>query len=79
MQCINITTLGVVQKVNPNADGTCPSYVLLNQADYNLMVQAYSLSPDEVLHVFSWGFGVVLLFWSLGYAIGVAKGLISKL
>jgi hypothetical protein len=81
MQCITINVFGNVQKVNANADGTCPSnaYILLNNADYSLMVQSYNITPEQVLSVFSWGFGVVLFFWSLGYAVGVAKQMINKL
>ena len=81
MQCITINALGTVQKVNANTDGTCPNnaFIVLNNADYALMVQAYTITPDQVLSVFSWGFGVVLFFWSLGYAVGVAKSVINKL
>lgn len=79
MQCITLRTNGTLQAVNTNTDGTCPTYVLLHQSDYSLMVQAYTVTPEQVLSVFSWGFGVVLLFWSLGYAIGAAKMAISKL
>jgi len=79
MQCIKLKTNGTLQIENLNADGTCSNYVLLQQSDYSLMVQSYNITPEQVLSVFSWGFGVVLLFWSLGYAIGAAKMAISKL
>lgn len=78
MQCISLIE-NTVQLEQANSDGTCSAYVLLNQADYSLMVQSYTITPEQVLTVFGWGFGVVLLFWSLGYAIGVAKMAISKL
>lgn len=79
MQCITLINNGTLQTVATSSDGSCPSYVLLHQSDYALMVQSYTITPEEVLTVFSWGFGVVLLFWSLGYAIGAAKMAISKL
>ena len=81
MQCITINALGFVQRVNANADGTCPTnaFIILNNSDYSLMVQAYEVTPEQVLQVFTWGFGVVLFFWSLGYAVGVAKQMINKL
>lgn len=79
MQCVILTTDGTLQTVNLNPDGSCSAYVLLDQSDYGLMVQAYTVTPEQVLQVFSWGFGAVLLFWSLGYAIGAAKLAISKL
>lgn len=56
---------------------TCAGYVLLSPADYGLMVQSYQIAPADVLYVFSWGFGAVLFFWSLGFAVGAAKKLIS--
>lgn len=80
MQCITINAFGSVQRVNANADGSCPTdaFIILNNADYSLMVQAYEVTPEQVLQVFTWGFGVVLFFWSLGYAVGMAKKMINK-
>lgn len=81
MQCITINVFGSVQRVNANPDGSCPTdaFIILNNADYAMMVQAYQVTPEQVLQVFTWGFGVVLLFWFFGYGIGVAKRVISKL
>ena len=81
MQCYRIKNNGTLQSVAKNTDGSCPSnaFVLMQQNDYALMVQAYEVTPEQVLSVFTWGFGVVMLFWSLGYAVGVAKQAISKL
>lgn len=79
MQCVTLENNGTLQAVNANPDGSCPSYLLLNASDYALMVQSYTITPEQVLAVFSWGFGVVLFFWSLGYAVGVAKSVINKL
>lgn len=81
MQCYEISINGTLQAVQMNLDNTCPngSFVMMQQADYSLMVQAYELTPEQVLQVFTWGFGVVLFFWSLGYAVGVAKQMINKL
>lgn len=79
MQCITLQPDGSIVTELAQTDGTCTAYVLLNQSDYSLMVQSYAITPEEVLSVFSWGFGVVLFFWSLGFAIGAAKTAISKL
>lgn len=38
-----------------------------------------SLNAEEILLSFSWGFGVVVFFWSLGAVIGAAKKTINKL
>ena len=39
----------------------------------------FGITPIEILKVASWGFGVVLLGFLLGYSIGLALGLIKKL
>lgn len=81
MQCVQFKPNGTLQIINNNTDGSCPSgsYLLLEQADYSLMVQAYEVTPAQVAEVFGWGFGTVLFFWFFGYVIGVSKKVISKL
>ena len=37
------------------------------------------IDAATILYVWSWGFGSVLLSWSLGYAVGVAVDTIRKL
>jgi hypothetical protein len=41
--------------------------------------QALNVSPDGIALAFAWGFGAVLLMWSLGYAVDVCKRLIAKI
>lgn len=36
------------------------------------------ITPEQILYVISWGFGVVLLGFLLGYGIGLALGLIKQ-
>ena len=36
------------------------------------------ITPEQILTVISWGFGVVLLGWLLGYGLGRALGIIKK-
>lgn len=36
------------------------------------------ITPELALKCWLWGFGSVLLMWGLGYAIGIATGLIRK-
>lgn len=36
------------------------------------------ITPDQILYVIGWGFGVVLMGWLLGYVLGLAVGLIKK-
>lgn len=39
---------------------------------------AIGINAADVLYAFRWGFGAVLLGWSLGFAVGVAVDLIRK-
>lgn len=47
-------------------------------------IDYYSFDPlqitsGDVLNVYSWGFGVILSMWALGYAVSAAVSLIKKL
>ena len=37
------------------------------------------ITPAEVLQVFGWGVGSVLLFWSLGYSVGAVMTSIRRI
>lgn len=37
------------------------------------------ITPTDVLYVFSWGFGVILAFWALGYGAGCMISAIRKM
>lgn len=36
------------------------------------------VTPEQMIFVIGWGFGVVLFGWILGYGLGLALGLIKK-
>ena len=36
------------------------------------------ITPEQMVYVIGWGFGVVLFGWLLGYGLGLALGLINK-
>ncbi len=36
------------------------------------------INSADIVAVFGWGFGVVVLAWSIGFAIGVAVDVIRK-
>lgn len=86
MQCISLIQEGQTVKVqldNATSSGACPSLVVLSNADYQTITLATAttaepITAETVTSVFGWGFGVVLFFWSLGYAVGVAKQIINK-
>lgn len=77
MLCVAVDGEGFVRAVDPLGDGTCAAFVLVSPSEF---AGAYSqITSAEVLTSFSWGFGAVCFFWSLGAAIGAAKRVISKL
>ena len=39
----------------------------------------FGVSPVEILKVYSWGFGAVLLMFFIGYQLGCALGVIKRL
>lgn len=39
---------------------------------------AIGINAADILYVFKWGFGAVVLAWSLGFAVSVAVELIRK-
>lgn len=44
----------------------------------SVVPQSTGITTAEILYVVTWGFGVVLLGWLLGYGLGLALGLIKK-
>ncbi len=38
----------------------------------------FGVTPDTMLHVYTWGFGAVLSMWAIGYFVGLAVGMIRK-
>lgn len=39
----------------------------------------YDINPANILYVTSWGMGVILMMWALGYAVASAVKVINKL
>ena len=58
---------------------SCAGYVALSPSEYLGLVSNMTPTPEEILFVFSWGFGVVLFFWFLGAGVGAAKKSVNKL
>lgn len=42
-------------------------------------LELVGVNAPDILYVFSWAFGVVILFWSLGWAVGVGVSMLKKL
>ena len=54
--------------------------VLMTQGEYIALVPANTvITSAEILYVISWGFGVVLLGWAIGYVLGLVIGIIKKI
>jgi hypothetical protein len=68
--------------VSPASTGICPqpvewldlSIYMAGPGQYDLL----GITPAEILQTFSWGFGVVALFWSLGFALSTAINVIKR-
>lgn len=70
--CVNFNTVGqLVQTGQDMAD--CTAYALVTATEYSFYELVTVSTPEELLWLYTWGFGAILLPWSIGYAIGVAK------
>lgn len=63
--------------------GECPAgesgYVQWESLALELFdAAALGVTPEVILEVFGWGFGSIILMWSIGYGVGVAKRLIRS-
>jgi len=70
--------------IDPSSIDLCEGYILLEKFEYLNTYQMMDLAllditPENILFVLSWGMGVVLFMWSLGYAIGSAVKVIKSI
>jgi hypothetical protein len=77
MICAELLPDNVLKAVTSSAE-TCAGYVALDPAEYLSLVSSFTPTPEEILFVFSWGFGTVVFFWFLGASIGAGKKGINK-
>lgn len=40
--------------------------------------ELFGITSESILNAYSWGFGSVLMFFLLGYGVGLALGVIKK-
>ena len=79
--CTELDNAGRIVQDTVNTDPlNCPGYVLPNGQEYLAywIASPIEITPEQILYVFSWGFGAVLSFWVIGYIVGLAIKLISK-
>ncbi len=77
MQCI---VLNAQSQLIPDASSieTCTGWVALEPFEFQAMIEAQQVSSSEIALTFTWAFGVVLFFWSIGAGIGAAKRAVNK-
>ena len=75
MQCISIQG-GTVQPLPTCSPGDLVILTLEEAKGQDL--ESLGITAETVTQVMGWGFAIVLLFWSIGYGIGIAKKVISK-
>lgn len=73
--CVYIDAFGTVRNSSDPVED-CNTFILVNPAEY----QAYELTSlwqiqdaADVLYLYSWGMGAILMPWALAYAIRAAK------
>lgn len=50
----------------------------LTTCDPSETYKAQGIDNAAILEAFGWGFAAVILFWSMGYAVGVATGVVRR-
>lgn len=77
MICITVDSNGFITQAQPNEFGGCDNLVAISVTEF---AGSFSqITAEQILVDFSWGFGAVVFFWSLGATIGAAKTAIQKL
>lgn len=88
MICANWTTYSQSNETRAlNASGrwyeapcAASDSVVMTYGEYVALVPANTvITASEILYVVSWGFGVVLLGWAIGYILGLVIGIIKKI
>lgn len=77
MLCLQIQPDNTLIATSSTVD-TCNGVIGLAASEYSNFITSMTFTSAQILYVFSWGFGTVMFFWSLGAAIGAVKKTISK-
>ena len=58
----------------------CPGWVIPSGDEFKtyFIAPPFEPTPEAIMQVFTWGMSAVLIVWGVGFAISVAKKLISK-
>ncbi len=77
MICVTVQPNHSIVETAFNGAGGCDGLILLSSTEFaNISTQ---ITSSEILMDFSWGFGAVLTFWALGFAVSAAKSIIQKI
>lgn len=72
--CVQVSGNGLIY--DPANDPSTCAQVVYTRSELDSTLPAFN--AVDALYVYSWGFGAVILFWSLGMAIDVALAAIRK-
>ena len=75
--CVEIDALGVVRSTGDLIEN-CQAFALVSAPEFSHISSFSMPTAEELLWLYTWGLGAILLPWSLGYAIGVAKKTINR-
>lgn len=73
--CVQTSSGGLIY--DPANDPATCAMVVHTRAELDSVLPPFNAT--DAAYVFSWGFGAVILFWSLGMAIDVVLAAIRKL
>lgn len=81
MICAAVDTSGYLVQVSATDLTQCQA-VLLSGVEYSALMNpdfaSLGITPEQVLYVASWGFGVVILGWVFGLTAGWLAGAIKR-
>lgn len=77
MICLAIQPDNTLLASNASVE-SCSGVIGLSPAEYVNFISTMTFTPEQILYVFTWGFGTVMFFWSLGATIGAVKRTVSK-
>lgn len=75
--CVDIDQAGYITATGDEV-ADCTALVLISAPEYSYISSFAMPTAAELLWLYTWGMGAILLPWSIGYAIGVAKKTVNK-
>lgn len=63
------------------ADAFCGADTLLTCSEAvleTLNFELLGITPESIFYAFTWGFGTILAFWSIGFMVHAVKGVLKE-